>query len=56
MFRDDEDKVTVHRRKLTPEMKELQRIDNERWAKAEKEADERIAARKASPPPQAASR
>jgi hypothetical protein len=36
--------------------KELQRIDNERWANAEKEADERIAAREASPPPRAASR
>ena len=42
MFKDDEYKVTVYRRKLTPEDRERLRLADEQWAKAEKEADERM--------------
>jgi hypothetical protein len=43
-------RTTVHLSMRIPETKELQRMNDERWAKAEKESDGRIAARKASPP------
>ena len=35
---------TVHLRKLTPEEKELRRLDNERWSKAKAEAREKLKA------------
>lgn len=46
MFKDNEDKVTIYRAKVTPELREQQRIADETWAKGEAEADAREEAMK----------